>query len=84
MTSLSSTSELTILYLITAAVLGTLFALVLSIRRMMSLEVKEEELVEKANKLELRSIAIEEKILQMQERILEEVKALKPKRARKK
>ncbi len=83
MTKMAVGEELTILYLVTAAVLGTLFALVMSIRRMMSLELKEEELAQAAKKLELRSIAIEEKILDIQEKILAEIRALKPKRKKK-
>ncbi len=79
----TGTGEITILYLITAAVLGTLFALVLSIRRMMSMELKEAEIAETGKKLELRSIAIEEKILDSQNKILAEIRMLKPKRKRK-
>ncbi len=78
MTTVTGSGELTILYLVTAAVLGTLFALVLSIRRMMSLEIKETELIEAVKRLDVRDISIEEKILETQDKILSELRSSKP------
>jgi hypothetical protein len=53
--------------LLLAAMLGVLFALVLSIRRLMQLEFKQEKLLNTIKRIELRDIALEErtyKILQ--------------------
>ncbi|MFA5406232.1 MAG: hypothetical protein WC307_02650 [Candidatus Nanoarchaeia archaeon] len=62
--------ETTFLYLVTAAMLGVLFALVLSIRRLMQLEIKQEKLLNTIKRIELRDIAMEERTY----KILEEIK----------
>ncbi len=65
------------LYLVTAAMLGVLFALVLSIRRLMQLEFKQEKLLNTIKRIELRDIAMEERTYNILELI-------KPKRVTKK
>ena len=57
--------EDTFLYLIVAAMLGVLFALVLSIRRLMQLEFKQESLLNTIKRIELRDIAMEERTFQI-------------------
>ena len=57
--------------LVIAAMLGVLFALVLSIRRLMQLEFKQEKLLSTIKRIELRDISMEErtyKILQKLEK----------------
>ena len=49
------------IYLVVAAILGVLFALVLSIRRLMNLEFKQEKLLNTIKRVELRDIAMEER-----------------------
>lgn len=70
--------EDTFLYLIVAAMLGVLFALVLSIRRLMQLELKQESLLNTIKRIELRDISMEERTFQ----ILQEL--TKPKTGKKK
>jgi len=57
------------LYLVTAAMLGVLFALVLSIRRLMQLELKQENLLNTIKRIELRDIAMEERSFQILEKL---------------
>ncbi len=49
------------LYLVIAAMLGVLFALVLSIRRLMQLELQQDKLLNTIKRIELRDIAMEER-----------------------
>ena len=65
------------LYLVTAAMLGVLFALVLSIRRLMQLELKQENLLNTIKRIELRDIAMEERSYQILEKLTAKVAAPK-------
>jgi len=68
------------LYLVTAAMLGVLFALVLSIRRLMQLELKQENLLNTIKRIELRDIAMEERSYQILEKLTTKVAAVAPKK----
>ncbi len=72
--------ETTFLYLITAAMLGVLFALVLSIRRLMQLELKQERLLSTIKRIELRDIAMEERTYKILEELKPKTKAPSKKR----
>ena len=60
----------TTMYLLLAAMLGVLVGLVLSIRRLTSLELKSESMINAAKRIDLRSISIEERILDIQKQML--------------
>lgn len=70
------------LYLVTAAMLGVLFALVLSIRRLMQLELKQENLLNTIKRIELRDIAMEERSYQILEKLTTKVAATPAKKRR--
>jgi len=55
--------------LMIAATLGVLFALVLSIRRLMQLEFKQEKLLNTIKRIELRDIALEERTYKILEKL---------------
>lgn len=55
--------------LLLAATLGVLFALVLSIRRLMNLEYKQEKLLNTIKRIELRDIAMEERTFKILEKM---------------
>lgn len=52
--------DITVLYLITAATLGMLFAVVLSIRRIMSIETKTEKTLNTLERIERKLLDMEE------------------------
>ncbi len=60
----------TTIYLLVAAMLGVLVALVLSIRRLNSLELKSESMINSTKRIDVRSISIEERILEIQRQML--------------
>ena len=65
------------LYLVVAAMLGVLFALVLSIRRLMQLEFKQEKLLNTIKRIELRDISMEERTYKILDMLSSKVKAKK-------
>lgn len=67
----------TTMYLLLGTMLGVLVALVLSIRRLTMLEIKSENLIMAAKRIDTRSIALEERILALQSQILSIIKKKK-------
>ncbi len=65
------------LYLVVAAMLGVLFALVLSIRRLMQLEFKQEKLLNTIKRIELRDISMEERTYKILDMLSSKIKAKK-------
>ena len=65
------------LYLVVAAMLGVLFALVLSIRRLMQLELEQEKLLNTIKRIELRDISMEERTYKILDMLSSKVKAKK-------
>lgn len=65
------------IYLVVAAMLGVLFALVLSIRRLMNLEFRQTKLLNTIKRIELRDIAMEERTYKILKKL--DTKAVKPK-----
>ncbi|MBD3312468.1 hypothetical protein GF352_03390 [archaeon] len=70
--------------LLLAATLGVLFALVLSIRRLMNLEFKQEKLLNTIKRIELRDIAMEERTYKILEKVANKGKKKKSKSKKKK
>ena len=68
------------LYLVIAAMLGVLFALVLSIRRLMQLELKQEKLLNTIKRIELRDISMEERTYQILEKMSKQSSRSAPKK----
>jgi len=66
--------------LLLAATLGILFALVLSIRRLMQLEFKQEKLLNTIKRIELRDIAMEERTYKILQKLEKKVPARKKKK----
>jgi|GEM_PF-5260457 len=64
----------TTMYLLLAAMLGVLVGLVLSIRRLTALELKSENMINAAKRIDIRSISIEERILEIQKQMLDLLK----------
>ena len=70
--------------LMLAATLGVLFALVLSIRRLMQLEFKQEKLLNTIKRIELRDIALEERTYKILEKLESKTAAKRVVRKKKK
>lgn len=67
----------TTMYLLLAAMIGILVALVLSIRRLTSLELKSEAMISATKRIEAKDIEIDQKVLDLGKQI---VLLLKPKK----
>ncbi len=59
----------TLMALLLATILGSLFGLIVAIRRLMTLELKQEKLLNTIKRIELRDISMEERTYKILERI---------------
>jgi MFS superfamily sulfate permease-like transporter len=69
--------------LLLATTLGVLLALVLSLRRIMGLEIKQEKLLNTIKRVELRDIAMEERTYKILQELMEKKKPARKKTTKK-